>query len=105
MAPLLCSVRMTARSMLCRNGSISGFAELVLADAAERAYPVFRKIFKGGSRSDAVVRIADSRIILITADITYILIHRAVSFQRDEYFAESLFCRFPYCTRNGLQMQ
>ena len=50
-------------------------AEAVLAYSAEWAYPVLRYIFPCCSRSNSIIRIAYSRIINVTANITYILIH------------------------------
>ena len=50
-------------------------AEAVLAYAAEWAYPVLRYIFPCCSWSNSIIRIAYSRIINVTANITYILIH------------------------------
>ena len=49
--------------------------EIVLADSAQRAYPVCRKVFEGCSRSDSAVFIAYCRIIDISAYNTNILFH------------------------------
>jgi hypothetical protein len=54
-------------------------AEAVLADTAERAYPIFRNIFPGSTRCNSVVRITYCRIIDITAYIAYILFHSTSS--------------------------
>lgn len=50
-------------------------AKAVFANAAERAYPIFRYIFPGCARSYSVIRIAYFWVINITAYITYIFIH------------------------------
>ena len=49
--------------------------ELVLAYAAQGAYPIFRDRLKSGAGLHAVIRIANSRIIHISANITYIFFH------------------------------
>ena len=49
--------------------------EVVLADAAEGADPVFREIFEGGSGGDAVVGVAGGGVVLIAADVAYVLFH------------------------------
>lgn len=51
------------------------FTEFVLANATERAYPVFGQILESCSRLDAVLRIAYFRIILITTNVAYVLFH------------------------------
>ena len=51
------------------------WGELILAYAAEGAYPIFRQIFEGGSGLDAIVGIAKFGIINISANIAYILFH------------------------------
>lgn len=62
-------------AMLSQYDCILFSAETVLAYTAERADPVSRNIFPCCTRCYAVVRITDSRIINISAYITYILIH------------------------------
>ena len=52
--------------------------ELVFAEAAEWAYPVFWQIFESSTRSYAVIFIANSWIVNITASITYISLHNKV---------------------------
>lgn len=52
--------------------------EGVLAYAAERANKVVRQSFPLGACCDAVVRIAGSFVVNITADITYVLLHLIV---------------------------
>ena len=49
--------------------------EVLLAYSAQRANPIFRNIFPCCARLNAVVRIAYFRVIYITADSAYILIH------------------------------
>ncbi len=51
------------------------FLEIFLANAAERADPICRKVFESCSRSDAVVRIAGCRIVFVSADNTNVLFH------------------------------
>jgi hypothetical protein len=53
----------------------SGFAEIILGCATERAGPVGRQINERGSWSDAGIRIPDRRIINIPAKIAYITFH------------------------------
>ena len=55
-------------------------AEVILAYAAEWANPIFRNIFPCCARLDAIIRIAYFRVINITANIAYILIHFHSSF-------------------------
>lgn len=49
------------------------FRKHILANAADRAYPVVRQILKSGAGSDIAVRISHSGIIDVTAGITNIL--------------------------------
>ena len=49
--------------------------EVVLTDAAEGADPVFGEFFKGGSGGDAVVGVAGGGVVLIAADVAYVLFH------------------------------
>ena len=49
--------------------------EVVFAYSAQRANPIFRNIFPCCARLNSVIRITDFRIINITADSAYILIH------------------------------
>ena len=49
--------------------------EVLLADAARRAGPVFGDVFECRARSDAAFRVAFCRIIDVSADDAYILIH------------------------------
>ena len=51
------------------------FFELVFADSAVRAYPIFGYIFELGSRGYAVIRIALRFVVYISAYLAYILIH------------------------------
>ena len=51
------------------------FAELVFANAAQGAYPVFGQSIKSGARLDSVIRIAYGGIVHITANVANILIH------------------------------
>ena len=52
------------------------FLEHIFSDAADGADPVIRQIFEGRARSDAVVGIADSRVVLIAAGAANVFIHR-----------------------------
>ena len=56
--------------------------ELVLTYAAGGANPVFGEVCKCGAGSDAVVRIANCGVILITADVTYVLFHVVLVIKR-----------------------
>ena len=51
------------------------FAELVFADAAERANPVFRYVFPGGACCNAVIRVTYFGVINVAADIAYPFCH------------------------------
>lgn len=44
-------------------------------DRAEGAHPVGRQVLELGAGSDAVLRVALCRVILIPADVAYILFH------------------------------
>ena len=63
----------TAFSCLCLL-----LAEGILAYSADRAYPVFGKIFESCSGSDTVVRITYFGIIDIAACITFVFAHKYV---------------------------
>ena len=65
----------TSFPSFCMDQTFLFCAEAVLAYAAERAYPVFRYVSPCCARSYSVVRIADCRVIYITACVTYILFH------------------------------
>ena len=54
--------------------------EVLLADAACGAGPVFRDVFKGGSGGYASFRVSFCRIIYVSADDANILIHNLTSF-------------------------
>ena len=54
------------------------FAEIILAYAAEGADEIVGKILELGAGSDAVIGIADSLVVLIAADITYIFFHKFI---------------------------
>lgn len=58
----------------CHRGLFRG-GEVVLADAAEGADPVFGEFFEGGSGGDAVVGVAGGGVVLIAADVAYVLFH------------------------------
>jgi len=60
-------------------GLLSG-AELVLTYTTERAHPVFGQIFERCARSDAILGIACCGIVLVTADVAYILLHNVCCF-------------------------
>ena len=51
--------------------------EHILAHAAQGAHPILRKLVKGSTRIDSIVRIAYRGIINIAAYIAYILIHNS----------------------------
>lgn len=57
------------------DGGLFRRGEVVLADAAEGADPVFREFFEGGSGGDAVVGVAGGGVVLIAADVAYVLFH------------------------------
>jgi hypothetical protein len=54
---------------------ISGFGELVFTGSAERANPIIGKVLKRCSGSDAAVGIAYCGIVLVSAQVTYVLTH------------------------------
>ncbi len=58
--------------------------KIILANAAERTYPVIRKSFKSSSGSNSVVRITDFRIVNITTYITNIFFHHRTPFKISE---------------------
>jgi hypothetical protein len=58
-------------------------AEFVLADTAEWANPVFGEFFERSAWLNAVVGVAYCGIILVTANVTYILFHVVVGFNCD----------------------
>lgn len=58
-----------------RKKSILLFYKYFFSHSADRAYPIFRNIFKSCSWCDSVVRIAELRIIYISAWFTYIFLH------------------------------
>jgi len=51
------------------------FLEIVLADAAERAFPVVGEFFKRSPRRNVVLWIADFGIIDVTTDFANVLFH------------------------------
>ena len=69
------------------NLSIEGLfvngAEFILAYAAERANPVFGEFFEWGAWLNAVVGITYCGIVLVAADVTYILFHNVIGFKRE----------------------
>ena len=50
-------------------------AEFILADTAERANPVFGEFFEWSAWLNAVVGVAYCGIILVAANVTYILFY------------------------------
>lgn len=62
--------------MLCRRLIL---LKRILAQSANRTYPIFRNIFKGGSGSDAAVGISDFGIVHIAAGAN-IFLHFFTSF-------------------------
>ena len=67
----------------CQQGCVQeplhlfGRGEIFLAHAAEGAYPVGRQVFESSAGRNAVVGIADGRIVFIAADVAYVLHSRA----------------------------
>lgn len=57
------------------NSRLFADLELILADAAQWAYPILRDIFKCSSRGNSAVRVSCSRIVNVSADYTNILFH------------------------------
>ena len=49
--------------------------EIVLADAADGAYPVVGDVRKGGARRDAAVRVAHFRVLDVAAYVANVLVH------------------------------
>jgi hypothetical protein len=49
--------------------------EVVLAYAADGAYPVFGDVFEGGAGGDAVVGVAHFRVIHVTTGVANVLFH------------------------------
>ena len=62
-------------SEIVLNSRLFADLELVLADAAQWAYPILRDIFKCSSRGNSAVRVSCSRIVNVSADYTNILFH------------------------------
>lgn len=58
------------------------FGEIVFPYAAQGANPVCGKVFKGGSGGDSVVGVAGLRVVLVPANIAYILFHTDVELVR-----------------------
>jgi len=54
---------------------LSLHSELILPDAAQRAFPFFRQIFKRGAGFDVLIRISDFRVVNVAAYVAYILFH------------------------------
>ncbi len=54
--------------------------EVVLAYSAQRAYPIFRDIFPCCARLYSVIRITNFRVINVTANSAYILVHNILLF-------------------------
>ena len=52
--------------------------KFTLGDAAERAKPIVRQVGKTSARRDAVIRIANCRVIDVIADHAYIPFHTAL---------------------------
>ncbi len=61
--------------VFCGSCILFFFYEFVFSKSADRAYPVFRKILKSCARLDPVVRIANFRVINISARFAYITFH------------------------------
>ena len=55
------------------------YGEVVLAYAADGAYPVLRNVFEGSAGSDAAVRIAYFRVIHVTTSVANVLFHNLTS--------------------------
>ena len=51
------------------------FREVFFSYSTEGAYPIGRKVLKGRSGFDTIVRITYCGVVDITADIAYILFH------------------------------
>ena len=70
--------------MLCQIKRIEGLfvngAEFILAYAAERANPVFGEFFEWGAWLNTVVGITYCGVVLVSADVTYILFHNVKGF-------------------------
>jgi hypothetical protein len=49
--------------------------EIVFPDAAHGAHPICGKVFKSGSGGDAVVGISCLRVVLVPANVAYVLFH------------------------------
>lgn len=62
-------------SEIVLNSRLFADLELILADAAQWAYPILRDIFKCSSRGNSAVRVSCSRIVNVSADYTNILFH------------------------------
>ncbi len=58
-----------------------GFAELVLAYATNRAYPIFGEIFKSCAGSNAAIGVAHCRIVFVSANVANVLFHKASFFE------------------------
>ena len=54
--------------------NLLGF-EHILCDSADRANPIIGDIFKSGAGSDAGIRIPGGRVIYVTTNGAYILLH------------------------------
>ncbi len=51
--------------------------EIILANATHRAHPVGWNVLKGGSSGDATVRVANSGVVDIPADVANVLLHES----------------------------
>lgn len=67
----------TADAILLHCILLLRYRELILAYAAQRAYPIISESFKCGSGFNSVIRISQFGIINITANVTNIFTHSA----------------------------
>lgn len=65
----------TADAILSHCILLLRYRELILAYAAQRAYPIISESFKCGSGFNSVIRISQFGIINITANVTNIFTH------------------------------
>ena len=83
------------------NSRLFADLELILADAAQWAYPILRDIFKCSSRGNSAVRVSCSRIVNVSADYTNILFHSVFSLSGNS-FRHRTPTGIPYCRNSNL---
>ena len=66
---------MLSQGQLWQEGLSVNGAEFVLAYAAKWANPIFGELFKWGAGGDTVVGVSYCGVVLVTADVAYILFH------------------------------